>query len=147
MLVEHVVEKLESYRPGTFINVAWEKDISSAKARKAGIKVTKSSHGILRTGISYRNLPGVEIVSDKPSWFEHCGKGLIQHKNDNSKKYLQLFTVKGNKVRSKITVNGEVMDPEVAYELGYITKADLPKTEELKVMSVSVENITKFGGK
>lgn len=150
MQLNQIQEVLNNYKPGTFIKVCWEKDISSAKAKKQGITITKRCEGIVRTGINYKNVKNVvvsESSQDHVSWFEHCDmKGLIQSKSDNSKKYLQLYPVKGNKIKTVIaSTNIYESNLEKLYELGYITKSSLTKTDELIVMNLGIENIIKFG--
>lgn len=150
--------KLNNYKKGTFVKVVWEKEISSAKAKKSNIKVMKKCEGIVRAGVTYANIGLVkeilanksqnEETNNKPSWFEHIGNGIVQHKTNNEKKYLQLFFVNNNKIKSNISVEGvNTTNANELYELGLITKADLPKQsdEPLVTMTIGVENIVSFG--
>ena len=84
----------------------------------------------------------------KSSWFEHVGKGIVQHKQNTDKKYLQLFFVNNKKIRSTFTLmSGEKVNANDLYEQGLITKADLPKqsNEPMITMTVSIDNIVSFG--
>lgn len=150
--------KLNGYKKGTFVKVVWEKEISSAKAKKSNVKVMKRCEGIVRAGVTYANIGLVkeilankaqnEITDSRPSWFEHIGNGIVQHKTNTEKKYLQLFFVNNKKIKSKISVEGvDTTNANELYELGLITKADLPKQndEPLVTMTISVENIVSFG--
>lgn len=151
MKLEALINKLNNYKAGTFVKVTWERDVSSAKAKKQGISITKECVGLVRVGINYnalKALQGVERSEDrKPSWFEHCeeSKGLIQSKNDSSKKYLQVFTVPGSKIKSTMITNGQVEAANVLYDMGLITKAALSNNEELHTFTLNVENIKSFG--
>lgn len=156
MKLEALIKKLNSYKAGTFVKITWERDISSAKAKKQGISVTKECEGVVRVGINYNSLKalqGVERSEDrKPSWFEHCQdtpKGIIQSKSDNDKKYLQVFTVPGSKIKSSISMNNECDETSCTvdrlYEMGLITKAALSNGDELNTFTLNVENIKSFG--
>ena len=154
MKLEALIKKLNSYKAGTFVKITWERDISSAKAKKQGISVTKECEGVVRVGINYNSLKalqGVERSEDrKPSWFEHCQdtpKGIIQSKSDNDKKYLQVFTVPGSKIKTSISTNNNETSRTVdqLYEMGLITKAALSDKDELNTFTLNVENIKSFG--
>lgn len=154
MKLEALINKLNNYKAGTFVKVTWERDISSAKARKQGISVTKECEGVVRVGINYNSLKalqGVERSEDrKPSWFEHCQnapKGIIQSKSDTDKKYLQVFTVPGSKIKTSISTNNNETScsADQLYKLGLITKAALNNKDELNTFTLNVENIKSFG--
>lgn len=154
MKLEALIKKLNSYKAGTFVKITWERDISSAKAKKQGISVTKECEGVVRVGINYNSLKalqGVERSEDrKPSWFEHCQntpKGIIQSKSDNDKKYLQVFTVPGSKIKTSISTNNNETSStaDQLYEMGLITKAALSDKDELNTFTLNVENIKSFG--
>lgn len=148
MKINELLNKLESYRAGTFVTLGWERDVSSAKAKKLGIQVMKSSSGLIRTEVDYNNLKAVQGMErgDKESWFEHFNKGILQSKKDPSKKYLQAFPVPGKKFNVRMFVNGVEEDAQSLYEKGLITKAALGNTCELDTFTVSVDNIVNFGG-
>ena len=142
--------KLQNYKAGTFIKAAWEKNIESAKAKKLGLTIIKQSYGVVRTNISYRNIAKIKsditaTESKKPVWFEHYSRSIIQNKNDTDKKYIQLFPVSKNKIKSVYLIDGEVADPNTLYELGYITKSNLEHNDIITV-AVALENLTSFGG-
>ena len=66
------------------------------------------------------------------------------------KKYLQLYPIKGKKIKTKIVATVETDNLENLYKLGLITKASLPQEyaeDEVRVMTLSLDNITKFGNK
>ena len=153
MQLSQVENVLSSYKPGTYIKVCWEKDISSSRAKKNGITIVKKCEALVRTAIKYRNIKGVVPKSyeneDYESWFEHSDvRGMVQHKKDSGKKYLQVYPIKGKKIKTKIIATVETDNLENLYQLGLITKASLPKEyeeDEIRVMTLSVDNITKFG--
>lgn len=150
MKLEALMKNLESYKPGTFVKLTWSRDVASAKARKNGIKITKECAGIVRLGINYANLKAVQKMVNsgdkKPAWYEHCGKGIVQHKNDGDKKYLQVFTVPGAKIKSRMILEYADVEPEVLYNDGWITKAAF-NSEDLTTFTLNIENIKTFGGK
>lgn len=161
METKNLLKKLNNYRPGTFVKVCWEKDISSANAKKNGITIMKHYEAIVRTGINYRNIKEVAINDNanknsnnehKSSWYKHSDiKGVVQHKEDENKKYLQVFPVKGKEIKTKIVATVDENKLEKLYELGLITKAGLNKQyskleeNEVIVKTISFDNITKFG--
>ena len=155
MNIKNLVEKLNTYKPGTFISVSWEKDISSAKAKKQGTEVRKKCKGVVRLGINYNNIKSIidslptfdDKEFKKESWFTHCedNRCLVKSKKDEEKKYLQIFTVPGCKIKSSIEVNGEKQSADNLYEQGLITKSSLPNSEQLVTMTLSIDNIVKIG--
>lgn len=149
--LNEMIKKLNTYKSGSFVKAGWRRDVASAKARKQNITVEKVSSGLIRTEINYENLEKVLNSIDrseekKESWFEHYSKGLLQSKKNPEKKYLQAFPVPGKKIKSEILVNGIAMDPNKAYEQGYITKAALPTANELLTFTISLDNLEYFGG-
>lgn len=152
MKLETLLEKLENYKAGSFVNLAWEREVSSAKAKKAGVTIIKKSAGLIRTDVNYSALAAVQNMErgEKESWFEHYRKGLLQSKKDSSKKYLQAFPVPGKKISSKMVVDtgSETYecDAEKLYADGLITKAALGSKTGIDTFIIGVENITEFGG-
>lgn len=149
--LSEMLNKLDNYKSGTFVKAGWRRNVASAKARKQNISVEKASSGLIRTEINYENLERILNSVGRPeerkeSWFEHYNKGIIQSKKNPEKKYLQAFPVPGKKIKSEILVNGIAMDPNKAYEQGYITKAALPTTDELLTFTISLDNLEYFGG-
>ena len=151
MELTNVQKVLANYKPGTYIKICWEKDISSARAKKSGVTIIKQCEALVRTAIKYKNIKGVVPSTNEnyESWFEHSDvKGMVQHKKDSEKKYLQLYPVKGQKIKTKVIATIETDNLEDLYKLGLITKASLPQEyndEDIQVMTLSVDNITKFG--
>lgn len=161
MKVENLLKILDVYKAGTIIRLKWERDVSSAKAKKQNIQVIKKSSGLIRTDINYNSLAAVreksqenssiEVDVKKESWFEHYKKGLLQSKKDAEKKYLQAFPVNGNAIKATFTVINlndrstvEVCGEQL-YEDGLITKAALGDKTGTETFIVSVDNIISFG--
>lgn len=152
MLLKDLEAKLNKYRSGSFVNIEWERNIESAKAKKLNHKIIKHSKGIIRTEVNYQNLERVlnQPTSNgekKESWFEHYTKGIIQSKKNPEKKYLQAFPVPGKKILTYYSIDGKEVDPFQLYSEGLITKAALPTTdsEQLLTFTLSVDNIITFG--
>ena len=146
-----ILKKLESYKPGTFVKIGWEREISSAKAKKQGLNIVKKSEGIFRVDIAYDNLKamqGVERNTEYESWFKHSRihNAILESKKDESKKYLQVFTGANTKVKTQTLVAGEQKDIFSLYEDGLVTKAALPNNNEAPLtFTLSLDNIVTFG--
>ena len=153
MLLKDLETKLDNYKSGTFVSAEWARNIESAKAKKLGHNIVKRSKGLIRTEINYQNLEKVLNQSThnnekKESWFEHYSKGILQSKKKPEKKYLQAFTVPGKKISSEYLLDGKPADVFQLYEQGFITKANLPATDDLELLSfsLSIDNLISFGG-
>lgn len=153
MKLETLKNKLAQYKAGTFVKIKWTKDIASAKAKKAGISIVKECEGLVRVGVSYSRVSAAQAAIAKraenpapvkPIWYKHVGGGIVEHKEDSSKKYLQVFTVPGHKIKSKVKVQVSL---EELYKEGYINKSELPKQDEEPVVmfTLGLDNITQFG--
>ena len=158
MKVEKLLSILDSYKAGTIVRLVWERDVSSAKAKKQNIRIVKKSSGLIRTDINYSALASIqekksdkeEVVEKKESWFQHYRKGLLEHKSNPEKKYLQAFPMNGNAIKSTFIVidennsNKESIGEDL-YEAGLITKAALGDKTGTETFIVSVDNIISFG--
>ena len=146
-----MLKKLESYKPGTFVKIGWEREISSAKAKKLGLNIMKKSEGIFRVDIAYDNLKamqGVERNAGYESWFKHSSlhNAILENKKDESKKYLQVFTGANTKVKTQTLIAGEQKDIFNLYEEGLVTKSALPNSNEVPLtFTLSLDNIVTFG--
>jgi hypothetical protein len=65
MKVENLLKILDVYKAGTIIRLKWERDVSSAKAKKQNIQVIKKSSGLIRTDIDYNSLAAVREKSQE----------------------------------------------------------------------------------
>lgn len=152
MKLESIEKALETYKPGTFVSLEWERDVTSARARKQGVLVYKHSKGVIRTDVNYRALQSVQSKepSQRESWFEHYRRGVLQSKKDPSKKYLQAFPVPGKKIKTVLTVVDEsgvyTATAEELYEKGYVNKDVVSTAEQLDTFIVGLDNILAFGG-
>lgn len=158
MKVEKLLSILDSYKAGTIVRLVWERDVSSAKAKKQNIKIIKKSSGLIRTDINYSALASIqekksdkeEVAEKKESWFQHYRKGLLEHKSNPEKKYLQAFPMNGNAIKSTFIVidennSNKESTGEDLYEAGLITKAALGDKTGTETFIVSVDNIISFG--
>lgn len=158
MKLENLLNRLDSYKAGTFVKVIWSSDVSSAKAKKSGVEVTKNCEGLVRVGINYSNLKAVqeqlalrdENEPKKESWYTHSevNRCLVESKKDTEKKYLQVFTIPGKKIKSYMTVGHSKfkVSADKLYELGLITKSALPNNDEMHVFTLAIDKIKSFGG-
>lgn len=151
MKVSELLEKLKGYKPGTFVSIEWEREISSAKAKKEGVRVFKHSNGVFRLDVDYNNLSKVQNASDteptKEAWFTHSDlhDAIVENKRDPEKKYLQVFLGANNKVNSEMKIGDKIENPDELYSKGYINKSSLPSKEEILTFTLSIENILRFG--
>lgn len=152
MKLEKLVEKMNGYKKGTFVTLEWESDISSAKAKKQGISVTKRCKGLVRLGINYSNIKEVQqMIKDneadsKPVWFEHTEHtGIIQNKKDSNKKYLQVFTVNGNSINTVLNSTNNITDKETLLETGLVNKSSFSNGATIRTFTLNVDNILQFG--
>lgn len=160
MKLEEVKKALTNYQKGSFIRVGWTSSIESAKSRKNGITVQKLSEATVRIGIRYNNIHAVQVMRENAAsgekkpytiWFEHLEDFpmVIQHLQDQEKKYLQLFTVnKGAAPKVTYTVTSwagtrEVTKSELE-ELGYCNPSAFNKSETL-TFNIPLENLTFIG--
>ena len=158
MEISKLLQKLQNYKAGTFIKIEWEKEVSSAKAKKSNIQVLKHSEGIFRVDVDYKNLSVVQDKakttdndnsSSKESWFIHSAlhDAIVENKKDSTKKYLQVFLGANNKVKTSFKISGEEQQPQKLYEDGLITKAALPNNDNNDMITfvLGIENILAFG--
>ena len=158
MKVENLLKILDVYKAGTIVRLIWERDVSSAKAKKQNIQILKRSSGLIRTDVDYNSLAAVKEKAvdgsdnsvKKESWFDHYRKGLLQSKKDPERKYLQAFPMNGNAIKTVFTVtydDGKVEEKsgDDLYEAGLITKAALGDKTGTETFIVSVDNIISFG--
>lgn len=159
MKLENIKKALETYQKGSFKRIGWESRIESAKARKTGIEVLKISEATVRIGINYSNIQAVKVMREtaqgekKPYtvWFKHLEDFpvVIEHLQDENKKYLQVFTVnKGAAPKVTYTVTSwagtrEVTKSELE-ELGYCNPSAFNKSETL-TFNIPLENLTFIG--
>lgn len=155
MKLENIKKALETYQKGSFKRIGWESRIESAKARKMGIEVLKISEATVRIGISYSNIHAVKVMREtaegekKPYtvWFKHLEDFpvVIEHLQDESKKYLQVFTVnKGAAPKVRYFVNDCEISREHLEELGYCNPSAFNKSETL-TFNIPIENIRFIG--
>lgn len=146
MEIKKLQERLSGYKAGTFIKIKWQKDISSAKALKDNIHIIKECEGLVRLGISYKNLKAVrDKISNthkKASWFKPSDYCTVEHKEDSSKKYIQVFTVPTKKIHSTIKSDKSLSE---LIELGQVSKSALNKSEEINTFLVSLDNLVALG--
>ena len=151
MKVSDLLEKLKDYKPGTFVNIEWEREIASAKAKKEGVRVFKHSSGVFRVDVDYKNLSKVQTSSNteptKEAWFTHSGlhDAIVESKRDPEKKYLQVFLGANNKVKSEMKLGDKVETPDELYFKGYINKSSMQSKNEILTFTLGIENIVRFG--
>lgn len=147
MEIKKLQERLSSYKAGTFIKIKWQKDIASAKALKDNIHVMKECEGLVRLGVSYKNLRAVrkkisDVHSNKPSWFKPSEFCIVEHKEDATKKYLQVFTVPTKRIHSSIRSEKPLCE---LVESGIVNKSALAHSKEVSTFLVDLDSIVALG--
>lgn len=149
MKAEKIQKALSSYKAGTFVNLKWQKVISSKKALDEGICIIKECEGLVRLGVQYSHLKSakdlIQSATGKTPWYKHAGYCTVVHKEDPSKKYLQVYTVPGQRTRTGIQVIGSTLSVDELIEGGYILKSALHSKPDLTVFTLSYDNVVKFG--
>ena len=99
MIKEELFEILKSIKPGTYHSITWVQDVSSSKAKRDNIRVTKISTAVVRLLITYNN--GKE--ENGHTWYTHSAvRGVVQHKQDANKLYVQVFSPKNSTQRKSV---------------------------------------------
>jgi hypothetical protein len=159
MKLEKVIEVLNKKQKGTYVKVGWSTNIESAKARKMGIEVIKETDATVRWGVNYSNLKRVKelkaakseeaqtTVVRKP-WYRHleATPHIIEHLNDSTKQYLQLFTInKKGYMKTKYYINGELKTKQEVIDSGYVNASEFAQKEECLIMNILISNIRFIG--
>ena len=157
MNLKEIINKLNNYKKGTFIRIGWKSEIESKAAEKIGIKVIKESEATVRLGVTYSHLKKIkESISAKENkegesrapWFKRSSLFglLIEHKNDNSKQYLQMFPI-GRNGNPKVYyfVNGQPIMKEQLQQTGYCNNSVFTPKGEVTVFNIPIENIRFIG--
>jgi hypothetical protein len=146
--------KTMNYQNGSYIKIAYEKNVTTKAGEKMGHKVTKYTIMTVRLGINYshtkfaqaRAAQQVQTPSAREIWYKHTEcKYIVEHKT-NGKEYLQAFS-SPNKATSWYEIDGIRLDKnEYAEYVGMgIALKQSPHNEEMCVMTIPVENIKEFG--
>lgn len=159
MELSNIISKLSKQHKGTFVRIGWKSNIESAKARNAGISVVKETDATVRWGVRYDNLKRVkEIKAEKAAigeqpkevkpWYKHLEQSpyIVQHLSDESKTYLQLYTVHNKKLmKTKYYINGIEMTKQQVIDSGYVNASEWSPKQECLIMNIPTANIRYIG--
>ena len=157
MELQKIEQELQNRQKGTFINVQWETNIESAKAKKQGVVVIKRVDTVTRWGIKYDHIKKVkelkaqqeqEEKKEYKPWYKHLEKNpcFIQHLADENRVYLQLFTTnKSNTTKVKYYINGVEKSKQEVIESGYVNGSEWAPKSEHVIMNIPTENIRHIG--
>ena len=148
-----IIEKLNSRKKGTYISLKYTTSIESTKAGKQNISVTKELSMVVRWGITYGNIKGVNISVDSnyTPWYKHnsINPYILEHLKDNEKKYLQVFSSRNHKNHCKVKyfINDKEVSREDVINSGYVNNSEfnINKDKELLVMSLPISKIISIG--
>lgn len=159
MKLSNVINALNNRQKGTYVKVGWKSNIESAKARKMGIEVVKETDATVRWGVNYSNLKKVkelkatqseetQNVTIRKPWYRHleATPHIIEHLNDSTKQYLQLFTInKKGYMKTKYYINGELKTKQEVVDSGYVNASEFAPKEECLIMNIPISNIRFIG--
>lgn len=146
MTKAEVLAFLAGYKKGHFVSVKWDRPMTDrdlkAATVKAGIVVRKVVKLTLKLDINYYNTKtmreklaelaarGEEYAPQKQPWFVRTqDAGIVAHKDDPNRLYLEIFPVDQPASECYYVVNGEVKTTAQVREMGlmkpsYWTKQD-----------------------
>ena len=132
---------------GQFVNVAWKSQKKPAAAFK-GVQLEKITAGVVRAGINFANQATIKsgIANGERGEVQPLTWGawkqfpyIIEH---NGSEYVRLYLSKGNKLKTRYRVNGEIVSKEKFAT--YLTPSESKKLFSSKApdcLSVKVENL------
>lgn len=141
------------YQNGSYIKIAYDKDMTTVQGKKHGHSVTKMTDMTVRLGINYGNtnfaknrMKNEANAPVREQWYKHTdNKYIVEHKT-NGKEYLQVFA-SPNKAKSKYDIDGIQItknEYEDYIQMG-IAKKPSQNNGEICVMTIPIENIKKIG--
>ena len=159
MELNKIINSLSKQHKGTFVRIGWKSNIESAKARKEGVSVVKETDATVRWGIAYDHLARVkeqraekaalgETTKEVKPWYKHMETHsyILQKLSDESKTYLQLYTVNKKKtMTSRYYVNGVEMTKQQVMDSGYVNASEWAPKQECLIMNIPTENIRYIG--
>ena len=108
----NIVDVVKGIRNGSFFSICYKSELPvSAENKKAGIKVVKQTSKVARTGVEYKNIEAVKILSEgvskEPSNrvnnFVPIINNKIVHNNKTNKDYITFANVPGARPSSVYT--------------------------------------------
>ena len=144
MILARAKRAVESKGKGQFSRVKWEKTLKTRKG--VTDKVQKYSEVTASFGIDYDNM---KLVQEKRElgilpkenaglpWGTWMDENFIEHKDN---KYLRLYLVPNNHVKSEYYINGEPASKEECEKL-CLASEFRKSTEEPTVFTINVDNI------
>lgn len=156
MKEEKVYEALRGYQKGSFVRVGYESQLGNAAAKQMGQVIKKVTEVTGRIGINYKNIASVKARKEQETssertykvWFKHVEghPELIEHLEDASKRYLQIFSTKNSYPKVKYYLNGEEISKEDLQATNLCTKSDLASSSKTEVYAIPLQNIIFIGG-
>lgn len=156
MTEQNVYEALKGYQVGSFIRVGFRSYLGNAAAKKAGNVIIKQTETTGRIGIHYQNIASVKARKEQqePSektykvWFKHVEghPEIVEHLQDASKRYLQIFAVKPFAYpKVKYLLNGVEISKQELEATGLCTKSDLASSSGSELFNIPLDNLLFIG--
>lgn len=149
MNLSEVMEKIEDYKPGRFINIKWKRPVKTIKSY-TGSEIIKSTFGVSRMGIAYDNmkavvemrldgrLPTVNAGLPWGAWFKK--RYIIEHKG---RYYLRVYTVPGTELISVYYLDKQTVDKRSIRD--FCLKSEFSKRNKTGCITVNIDYIEKIG--
>lgn len=137
MLLNELIEKLETIKKGAFIHIEYKSEKELAK-KYGSPKLEKFTNGCYRLGMAYSNLgANKNVVTGDLPWGQFVlNNYIIEHKG---RYYLRIYTTQ-HKSHTKYFLNGVETD-KATLEQEYNYKSSSPTL----CFNVPIENILKLG--
>ena len=137
MLLNELIEKLETIKKGAFIHIEYKSEKELAK-KYGSPKLEKFTNGCYRLGMAYSNLgANKNVVTGDLPWGQFVlNNYIIEHKG---RYYLRIYTTQ-HKSHTKYFLNGVETD-KATLEQEYNYKSSGPTL----CFNVPIENILKLG--
>lgn len=156
MTEQNVYEALKGYQKGSYIRLGWKSTLGNAAAKKAGNVIIKQTETTGRIGIHYQNIASVKARKEQqePSektykvWFKHVEghPEIVEHLQDASKRYLQIFAVKPfSYSKVKYFLNGVEISKQDLEATGLCTKSDLAPSSGSELFNIPLDNLLFIG--
>ncbi len=144
----NIIEALKKKRNGTFFKVKWQTDLNKKvkkQAREDGLVIIKEVESVVRKGIRYKEVKGVDFKGKGLSWGEFVeGSDGTLIKGNNGKIYVKLYTCT-NKPKVKYKMGDVEISKEALQDMEIMQNGYWKEREKPIIMTIPIENILEIG--
>lgn len=145
MKMDALMKIIEGYKNGTWVSIAWEKELKTRKGIEAII--TKKTEAVLRMGVSYDNKASVQEKRENgelpkenqglPYGTWYMFPMIIEHKGNYQ---LRVTTSENTKYATKYFMDGKEVTKDEIREL--VLKSEVESSgERPEVFNIKIENL------